>query len=167
MHDRLTRSDIEKMEREIEERKLVKRPELIEAVKEARAQGDLSENFEYYAAKREKNLNESRIRYLENMIKTAIIVEDRAGDGQVAMNRPVEVYFPDDDETETFRIVTTIRGNSMKNLISIDSPLGKALLHHRMGDRVHVQVSKTAGYDVIIRNIGEETDESEDVIRAF
>ena len=167
MHDRLTKSDIEKMEKEIEERKLVKRPELIEAVKEARAQGDLSENFEYYAAKREKNQNESRIRYLENMIKTAVIVEDHAKDGQVSMNRPVEVYFPDDDETETFRIVTTIRGNSMKNLISIDSPLGKALLHHKVGDRVRVQVNKTAGYDVIIRSIGDEADESEDTIRAF
>ena len=155
------------MEREIEERKLVKRPELIEAVKEARAQGDLSENFEYYAAKREKNLNESRIRYLENMIKTAIIVEDRAENDQVAMNRSVEVYFPDDDETETFRIVTTIRGNSLKNLISIDSPLGKALLHRRTGDRVHVKISENAGYDVIIKSIGNLTDESEDVIRGF
>ena len=145
MHDKLTRSDIEKMEKEIEERKLVKRPELIEAVKEARAQGDLSENFEYYAAKREKNQNESRIRYLENMIKTAI----------------------EDDETETFRIVTTIRGNSLKNLISIDSPLGKALLHHRVGDRVRVKINETAGYDVVIKSIGDLTDESEDEIRSF
>lgn len=167
MHDRLTKSDIEKMEKEIEERKLVMRPELIEAVKEARAQGDLSENFEYYAAKREKNQNESRIRYLENMIKTAVIVEDRAGDDQVAMNKSVEVYFPDDDETETFRIVTTIRGNSLKNLISIDSPLGKALLHHRVGDEVHVKVGETGGYDLVIKAIGEAVDESEDEIRSF
>ena len=123
MYDRLTKTDIEKMEREIEERKLVLRPELIEAVKEARAQGDLSENFEYYAAKREKNQNESRIRYLERMIRTAHVIdtEDRAG--EVTMNKTVEVYFPEDDETETFKIVTTIRGNSLKGLISIDSPL--------------------------------------------
>ena len=167
MHDKLTRSDIEKMEKEIEERKLVKRPELIEAVKEARAQGDLSENFEYYAAKREKNQNESRIRYLENMIKTAIIVEDHAGDDQVTMNKSVEIYFPEDDETETFRIVTTIRGNSLKNLISIDSPLGKALLHHRVGDRVRVKINEMAGYDVVIKSIGDLTDESEDEIRSF
>ena len=127
MYDRLTKGDIEKMEREIEERKLVKRPELIEAVKEARAQGDLSENFEYYAAKREKNQNESRIRYLERMIRTAEIVEDTATEGEVSVNKTVDVYFPEDDETETFRIVTTVRGNSLRNLISIDSPLGKAL----------------------------------------
>ena len=101
MYDRLTKGDIEKMEREIEERKLVKRPELIEAVKEARAQGDLSENFEYYAAKREKNQNESRIRYLERMIRTAEIVEDTAAAGEVSVNKTVDVYFPEDDETET------------------------------------------------------------------
>lgn len=167
MHDRLTRQDIEKMEKEIEERKLKLRPELIEAVKEARAQGDLSENFEYYAAKREKNQNESRIRYLENMIKTAVIVEDHGADDEVTMNKSVEVYFPDDDETETFRIVTTIRGNSLKGLISIDSPLGKALLHHKAGDTVHVNVNKTVGYDVEIRSIGAAADESEDEIRKF
>ena len=91
MYDRLTKGDIEKMEREIEERKLVLRPELIEAVKEARAQGDLSENFEYYAAKREKNQNESRIRYLERMVRTARIVEDEAREGEVSMNCPIEV----------------------------------------------------------------------------
>lgn len=128
MGERLTRSDIEKIEKEIEERKLVKRPELIEAVKEARAQGDLSENFEYYAAKREKNLNESRIRYLERMLKFATIVEEKeSADDEAALNKTVTVYFPDDDETETFRIVTSIRGNSLKGLISIDSPMGKAL----------------------------------------
>ncbi|MCR5294176.1 MAG: transcription elongation factor GreA [Lachnospiraceae bacterium] len=167
MRDRLTREDIAKMEKEIEERKLKLRPELIEAVKEARAQGDLSENFEYYAAKREKNQNESRIRYLENMVKTAVIVEDRGGDDEVTMNRPVEVYFPDDDETETFRIVTTIRGNSLKGLISIDSPLGKALLHKKAGDRVHVRVNDSVGYDVQIRSIGQKVDETEDEIRKF
>ncbi len=167
MHDRLTRQDIEKMEKEIEERKLKLRPELIEAVKEARAQGDLSENFEYYAAKREKNQNESRIRYLENMIRTAVIVEDHGANDEVTMNKSVEVYFPDDDETETFRIVTTIRGNSLKGLISIDSPLGKALLHHKAGDTVHVKVNESVGYDVEIRSVGAAADESEDVIRKF
>ena len=101
------------------------------------------------------------------MIKTAVIVEDHAGDDQVTMNKSVEIYFPEDDETEIFRIVTTIRGNSLKNLISIDSPLGKALLHHRVGDRVRVKINETAGYDVIIRSIGDLTDESEDEIRSF
>ena len=167
MYDRLTKGDIEKMEREIEERKLVKRPELIEAVKEARAQGDLSENFEYYAAKREKNQNESRIRYLERMIRTAEIVEDTATEGEVSVNKTVDVYFPEDDETETFRIVTTVRGNSLRNLISIDSPLGKALVHHRVGDTVFVSVKGNAGYNVVIRDIRSETDEAEDEIRSF
>jgi transcription elongation factor GreA len=166
MYDRLTKTDIEKMEREIEERKLVLRPELIEAVKEARAQGDLSENFEYYAAKREKNQNESRIRYLERMIRTAHVIdtEDRAG--EVTMNKTVEVYFPEDDETETFKIVTTIRGNSLKGLISIDSPLGKALLHHREGDRVTVRMENGSSYEVEIRSIS-DTQEEDEEIRSF
>ncbi len=167
MYDRLTKGDIEKMEREIEERKLVKRPELIEAVKEARAQGDLSENFEYYAAKREKNQNESRIRYLERMVRTAEIVEDTAAADEVSVNKTVDVYFPEDDETETFRIVTTIRGNSLRNLISIDSPLGKALVHHKAGDTVFVSVKGNSGYNVVIRDIRSETDEAEDEIRSF
>ena len=166
MYDRLTKTDIEKMEREIEERKLVLRPELIEAVKEARAQGDLAENFEYYAAKREKNQNESRIRYLERMIRTAHVIdtEDRAG--EVTMNKTVEVYFPEDDETETFKIVTTIRGNSLKGLISIDSPLGKALLHHREGDRVTVRMENGSSYEVEIRSIS-DTQEEDEEIRSF
>ena len=166
MYDRLTKTDIEKMEREIEERKLVLRPELIEAVKEARAQGDLSENFEYYAAKREKNQNESRIRYMERMIRTAHVIdtEDRAG--EVTMNKTVEVYFPEDDETETFKIVTTIRGNSLKGLISIDSPLGKALLHHREGDRVTVRMENGSSYEVEIRSIS-DTQEEDEEIRSF
>ena len=166
MYDRLTKTDIEKMEREIEERKLVLRPELIEAVKEARAQGDLSENFEYYAAKREKNQNESRIRYLERMIRTAHVIdtEDRAG--EVTMNKTVEGYFPEGDETETFKIVTTIRGNSLKGLISIDSPLGKALLHHREGDRVTVRMENGSSYEVEIRSIS-DTQEEDEEIRSF
>ena len=166
MYDRLTKTDIEKMEREIEERKLVLRPELIEAVKEARAQGDLSENFEYYAAKREKNQNESRIRYLERMIRTAQVIGTEDREGEVTMNKTVEVYFPEDDETETFKIVTTIRGNSLKGLISIDSPLGKALLHHREGDRVTVRMENGSSYEVEIRSIS-DTQEEDEEIRSF
>ena len=167
MYDRLTKGDIEKMQREIDERKLVLRKELIAEVQEARAQGDLSENFEYYAAKRAKNQNESRIRYLERMIRTARVIEEReSADDEVAMNKRVEVYFPDDDETQVYRIVTTIRGNTLKGLISIDSPLGKALLHHRVGETVHVKVGE-GGYDVEIRSISGAEDEDEDVIRSF
>ena len=141
MYDELTKNDIKKMEEEIEYRKLVVRKEAIEAVKEARAQGDLSENFEYYAAKKDKNKNESRIRYLERMIRTAKVVSDESKDDEVGLYNTVDVYFEDDDETETYKIVTTIRGNSLKGLISSESPLGRALLGHKVGDRVHVQVN--------------------------
>ena len=126
MHDRLTQSDIDKMKEEIEYRKLVVRKNAIEAVKEARAQGDLSENFEYYAAKKDKNQNESRIRYLENMIKTAILVSDESAEDQVGLNKRVTVYFEEDDETEEYKIVTAVRGNSLKGLITADSHLGSA-----------------------------------------
>ena len=153
MGERLTKRDIEKIEEEIEHRKLVIRKEAIEAVKEARAQGDLSENFEYYAAKKDKNKNESRIRYLERMIRTAKVVSDESKDDEVGLYNTVDVYFEDDDETETYKIVTTIRGNSLKGLISSESPLGRALLGHKVGDRVHVQVNDRAGYDVIIKRL--------------
>ena len=129
MREQLTESDIKKIREEIEYRKLVVRKEAIEAVKEARAQGDLSENFEYYAAKKDKNRNESRIRYLENMIKNARVVSDKSGSDEVGMNDTVTLYFEDDDEEEVYRLVTSIRGNSLKGLISIESPLGKAVLY--------------------------------------
>lgn len=124
MYDRLTKKDIEKMQEEIEHRKLVVRKEALEDVKEARAHGDLSENFEYKAAKKFKNRNESRIRYLEKMVKTAIIVEDESKDDEVGMNDTVSIYIEEDDETEDYKIVTTIRSDSLSNLISIESPLG-------------------------------------------
>ena len=124
MHDELTKKDIEKMEAEIEHRKLVVRKEALEDVKEARAQGDLSENFEYKAAKKFKNENESRIRYLEKMIKTAVIVSEDSPEDEVGMNNTVDIYFEEDDVTETYKLVTTVRSNSLKNLISRESPLG-------------------------------------------
>ena len=109
MHDELTKKDIEKMEAEIEHRKLVVRKEALEDVKEARAQGDLSENFEYKAAKKFKNENESRIRYLEKMIKTAVIVSEDSPEDEVGMNNTVDIYFEEDDVTETYKLVTTVR----------------------------------------------------------
>ena len=167
MYDKLTRSDIEKMEQEIEYRKLVVRKEALEAVKEARAQGDLSENFEYHAAKKDKNINESRIRYLERMLKNARIVSDQSRSDEVGLNNTVEVYFEDEDETETYKLVTSIRGNSMKGMISIDSPIGKAILGHKEGDRVFVKVNENVGYYVVIKEILKTTDDSEDKIRSF
>lgn len=167
MREQLTKSDVEKIKEEIEYRRLVVRKEALEAVKEARAHGDLSENFEYHAAKKDKNRNESRIRYLERMLKTAQIVTDHSKEDEVGINNTVEVYFEEDDETEVYRIVTSIRGNSLKGMISIESPIGKALLGHKVGDRVHIQVNDSYGYEVIIRSITKTTDEGNDKIREF
>ena len=166
MYDELTEQDIKKMEEEIEYRKLVVRPKALEDVKETRAHGDLSENFEYHAAKKVKNQNESRIRYLERMIRTArVISEDSAAD-EVGINNTVTVEFVDDGSTEVYKIVTTVRGNSLEGLISNESPLGKALLKHKAGDIVHVQVNEQVGYDVKILKI-ENTEDDGDQIRAF
>ena len=167
MHDELTKKDIEKMEAEIEHRKLVVRKEALEDVKEARAQGDLSENFEYKAAKKFKNENESRIRYLERMLKNAKIVSDTSKADEVGINNTVEVYFEDDDETETYRLVTSIRGNSLQGLISIESPLGKAIQGHKVGDRVLVKTNGNDGYYIVIKNIDNTTDDSHDTLRKY
>lgn len=167
MYDNLTQSDIVKMEEEIEYRKLVVRKEALEAVKEARAHGDLSENFEYKAAKQDKNRNESRIRYLEKMIKTARIITDHSAEGEVGLNDRVVVYIPEDDETEEYKLVTTVRGNSLQGLISIDSPLGKALRGRKVGDKVDVQVNDKYSYQVEIRSIDKTTEGEEDKLRSF
>lgn len=165
MYDKLTRKDIEKMEQEIEHRRLVIRKEALEDVKEARAQGDLSENFEYKAAKKYKNENESRIRYLERMIKTAQIVEDTSTDEEVGMNDTVRVLFEDDGLEEEYKIVTTIRSDALKQMISIDSPLGKALLKAKKGDRVQVAVNDKVSYYVQVMEIRKSDDESEEIKR--
>lgn len=167
MRNQLTQNDIQKMRDEIEHRKLVIRKEAIEAVKEARAQGDLSENFEYYAAKKYKNQNESRIRYLERMIKTAEVFEDTSASDEVGMNNTVEVYFEEDDEVETYKIVTTVRENSLKGLISVESPIGKAIYGKKVGDRIKVKVNENYEYYVVIRSITKTEDETEDRIRSF
>lgn len=166
MREKLTKGDVEKIEQEIEHRKLVIRKEAIEAVKEARAQGDLSENFEYYAAKKHKNQNESRIRYLERMLKTADIVEDTSKSDEVGMNDVVEVEFEEDGEIEKYKLVTSIRGNSLENRISIESPIGKALNGHKAGERVEVKVNDSYSYFLIIRSI-DKTGAEDEEIRGF
>ena len=167
MGERLTKHDVEKIEKEIEYRKLVVRKDAIEALKEARAQGDLSENFEYYAAKKEKNQNESRIRYLERMLKTATVISDDSKEDEVGLNNKVTVYFEDDDETERFKIVTTVRGNSLEGYISNESPIGKAVLGHKKGDRVFVNVNEAGGYYVVIKDIVKNVDDSNDELRSY
>ena len=167
MYDKLTKNDIRRLEEEIEHRKLVVRKQAIAEVKEARAHGDLSENFEYYAAKRFKNQNESRIRYLEKMVKTANIIEDDSKEDEVGLDNTVTVYFVEDDEEEIYKLVTSVRGDSVSNLITIESPLGKALMGHKVGDTVSVKVNEQVSYDVIIRNIENTRDEGKEGIREY
>lgn len=167
MYDELTRKDIQRIKEEIEYRKVVVRKQALEAVKEARAHGDLSENFEYHAAKKDKNQNESRIRYLERMLKTAKIIEEDSKEDEVGLNNTVTVYFEEDDETEVYKLVTTVRGNSVNGLISIDSPIGKALLGHKVGDRVLVQVNERVSYYVIIKDLEKTIDDGSDKLRSY
>ena len=161
MHNELTQKDLELMRKELDHRHIVLRPQLLEAVKEARAFGDLSENFEYKAAKQEKNRNESRIRFLENMIKTAVVISDQSGSDQVGLYDKVTVYMEDDDEEEVYQIVTTMRQDALKGLISKESPVGRCLLGRRVGDRVHIQVNENYGYDAVIRAIEKGSDDGE------
>ena len=167
MYNELTKNDIKKMREEIEYRKIVLRKELLEDVKEARAHGDLSENFEYHAAKKEKNKNESRIRYLERMIKTAKIVSDESKEDEVGLNNTVHLYFEEDDEVEVFKLVTTVRGNSLKGLISTESPIGKAILGKKVGDRVFIRVSGDAGYYVVVKEIENTVDDGSYQLRSY
>lgn len=155
------------MQEEIEYRKLVVRKEALEAVKEARAHGDLSENFEYHAAKKDKNQNESRIRYLEKMIKTAVVVSEESAEDEVGLNNTVEVYFEEDDVTEKYKIVTTVRTDALNGLISTESPLGSALIHRKVGDRVEVRVNENTSYFVVIKSIENTVDDGSDPIRRF
>ena len=166
MNDELTAVDIKKMEQEVEYRRLQLRPQLLEDVKTARDFGDLSENFEYKAAKREKSRNDSRIRYLERMIKTAKVISENSAADEVGINNTVTVEFIDDGTEEDYKIVTTVRGNSLEGLISNESPLGKALLGKKVGDVVHVQVNANVGYDVEIKAL-KNTEDDGDKIRSF
>ena len=158
MHEKLTRSDVEKIEEEIEYRKVELRPELNAAVKEARAQGDLSENFEYYAARKEKGANDSRIRYLERMIKTAKVIPARDTDG-VALFDTVTLWVEEDQEEQVITLVTTLRQDPLRDKISKESPLGRAILGKKVGDTAHVQVNENYGYDVEIRKIEKGKDD--------
>lgn len=163
MRNELTRKDIELMRQELEHRRGVLRPQLIEAVKEARAFGDLSENFEYKAAKKFKNENESRIRYLEKMIKTAQIVEDNSGENEVGLNDTVKIFVEDDQTEEEYKIVTTVRSDALNQMISIDSPMGKALLGAKEGERILIKVNDAVRYYVRILEIRKSDDESEEI----
>ena len=167
MYDKLTEKDIAKIEAEIEERKVVLRPKLQAALKEAAAQGDRSENYEYYVAKRDNNRNNSRIRYLEKLIKTAEIISDESAEDEVGINNTVTLYFEEDEEEQTFKLVTTVRGSSLTGHISNESPLGKAVLGHKVGDRVYVAINENDGYYVKILKIENTVDDGSDSLKSF
>ncbi len=160
MHDELTKVDIAKMREELEYRSNVLQPKIMEEVKRARAFGDLSENFEYKAAKQEQRRNESRIRYLERMIKSAVIIDTDSAEGVVGLFDRVVLYFEDDDEEQQVRFVTTLRQNPLEGLISKESPLGKAVIGHKVGERVTVQVNSGYSYGVVIRSVEKGEDDA-------
>ena len=159
MNDELTAVDIKKMQDEIKYCQLELRPKILEDVKTAREFGDLSENFEYKAAKRDKNKNESRIRFLENMIKTAVVIEDHSASDTVVLYDKVTVYLEEDGEEETWQVVTTVRQDVLHGLISKESPMGAALMGKRAGDRFWVQVNKDYGYYAVVRTIEKGQDD--------
>lgn len=167
MHNELTREDLRLMQEELDHRRIVVRPQLIEAVKEARAFGDLSENFEYKAAKRERGRNESRIRYLENMIKTAVVISDRSEKDTVGLYDKVTVFLEDEGEEEVYQVVTTMRQDALHGLISKESPLGKALLGRKVGETFHIQVNDTYGYDAVVKAIEKGADDGSVPLNRF
>jgi transcription elongation factor GreA len=159
MNDELTREDLKKMQEEITYRTLTLRPKLIEDVKVARAFGDLSENFEYKCAKQEKNRNDSRIRYLERMVKTARIVEDHSAADEAGLYDNVEILMEQNNKTRKIQIVTTLRQNALAGCISKESPVGRAVLGHRAGDRVYVDMGQGKGYYLKILSIEKGADD--------
>ena len=167
MYDELTEVDIRKMREEIDYRTRVLRPKLIEDVQTARAFGDLSENFEYKCAKQAKNRNDSRIRYLERMIRTARVISDGSAEDAVGLYDQVTVFNEKLEREMTFRIVTTVRADTAKGLVSKESPVGKALLGRRAGDRVHIRVSDALQYDMVVRSIEKGEDDGSASIRAY
>lgn len=167
MHNELTAIDLQKMQEELNYRRITLRPQLLEEVKVARGFGDLSENFEYKAAKQEKNKNESRIRYLENMIKTARIIEDHSAADTVGLYDKVTIWLEDDEEEETWQVVTTVRQDVSHGLISKESPMGSALMGKKAGDRICVQVNKSFHYYAVVRSIEKGQDDGSAELNRF
>lgn len=166
MYDELTRQDLQKMQEEIDYRVQVLRPRLIEDVQTARAFGDLSENFEYKCAKQEKNRNDSRVRYLQRMIKTARVIEDRSRADTAGLYDTVEILMENTGRTRKIQLVTTLRQDALKGLISKESPVGKAVLGKRAGDRVQVDMGGRS-YWLKILSIEKGTDDGSIPIGSF
>ena len=160
MYDELTCADLQKMQEEIDYRVQQLRPKLIEDVQTARAFGDLSENFEYKCAKQEKNRNDARIRYLQRMIKTARVIEDKSAADTAGLYDTVEIFMENTGKSRRIQLVTTLRQDALKGLISKESPVGKAVLGHKVGDRVTVQVNENYSYDIVIRAVEKGQDDA-------
>ena len=153
MHEKLTKKDIEMMEAELEDRRMNIRPKIMEEVKRCREYGDLSENYEYKAAKQAQRQNDSRMRYLQNMIKTAQIIDEDVQKGGVQLFDRVTLWLPEDEEEMTVQVVSTVRTDPSQGRVSLESPLGKALLGAMLGDIINVHVSESYSYDAEIRAV--------------
>jgi transcription elongation factor GreA len=160
MHDQLTENDLKQMQEELEYRRTVLTPKLLEEVKTARAFGDLSENFEYKAAKQDQNKNRSRIRYLERMIATAKVLKDTSKADEVGLFDKVTVWFEEDEMEDVYQIVSTVKVDVLSNRISNVSPMGKALLGRKAGERLQITAENGSSYTVIIRSIEKQDSDS-------
>lgn len=167
MYDELTKVDIDKMKAELDHRRLELRPKLIEDVQTARAFGDLSENYEYKVAKQEKNRNESRIRYLQRMIKTAKVIGDKSTEDTAGLYDTVEILMENTGRSRTIQLVTTLRQDALKGWISKESPVGRAVMGHRAGDRVYVEMENGKGYYLQIKSITKGSDDGSIPIGSF
>lgn len=167
MYDELTSVDIKKMEDEITYRKTILAPELGAELKRTREYGDLSENAEYKEAKYLKRKNESRIRYLENMIRTAKVIEIKQNADAVALFDRVLIFNEKMNAEKEIQIVTTLRQNALQGFVSKESPLGSAILGHKEGDRVLVRVSDSLSYYVQIKKITKGQDNEDLPISSF
>ena len=161
MYDELTEVDIKKMQEEIDYRTGTLAKELGAELRRTREFGDLSENAEYKEAKRLKRKNEGRVRYLQNMIRTARVIEIEGDKDTVSLFDRVKIFNEKAGKEREIQIVTTLRQNALEGYISKESPLGSALMGHKKGDRILVEVSPTMSYYVQIREItkGEDNED--------
>ena len=167
MHDELTRVDMDKLREELAWRENELMPKILEDVKTARSFGDLSENFEYKAAKDEQRKNMRRIRYIRQMLASAVVIGSDSAEDVAGLFDTVTLYMEDDNEEMSVRFVTTLRQNALEGLISKESPLGRAVLGHRVGERVYVSVSSDYGYWVQLRGIRKGQDDESLEISAY
>lgn len=144
----VTEEGLEEIKKELEELKLVKRPEVISALKDARAQGDLSENAEYDAARTEQAVVESRIKELEVMLERAVVIE-KVNTDVVSIGTKVTIEYVDDEDQEEYSIVGSQEADPFSNKISNESPIAKAILGLKVGDVVSVE-SPNGKYNVKI-----------------